>query len=133
MFEWLKRKIAQWGWFAYDHEEHLKIIRANQYRSVHVNYTWSGDVEVSVCNTSKPFQVVCVLKVSKPNYNEIELKKHLEYEPLQISSESTASQLGEGNRETPNRNEGLEEGSKPGVSSSPCREVRGSTRGKKQC
>jgi len=45
--------------------------------------------------------------------------------PIPSCSESTTSQFGEGNRKTPNRNVSLEEGSKPGVSSSPCKEVSG--------
>lgn len=86
MIDWIRRKIAKWGWYAYEHEERLKIIGVNDYRSVHVCYTYNGDVKVSVCNL-QPFKSVATLNVAYPNLNTVTLMKHLESEELQSPTE----------------------------------------------
>ena len=81
MFNWLRRRIALWGWFAYDFTKRLQIVEVNEYRSVHVHYKYNGDVEVTICNL-KPFKIVATMSVTRPNLNEIEFKKYLQYEPI---------------------------------------------------
>lgn len=83
MFDWIKRRIALWGWWNYENVKQLKIITPNEHRSVHVRYNYKGDVEISVCNTNKPFTTIARLKVAYPNLNTVE------FQDLQNSGDKT--------------------------------------------
>ena len=85
MIEWLRQKLATWGWIAYEFTQRTKIIRINEFRSVHITYNYKGDVDIGVCNPKPKFKTVVHLKVAYPDLNTVELTKFLEDEEVQTS------------------------------------------------
>ena len=79
MIDWIRYKLARWGWKAFEYTKRSKWINAGDYRSVHVEYTYNGDVKISVSN-DKPHKLIAQLEVSYPNQNKIEFTNFLDSE-----------------------------------------------------
>ena len=79
MLDWLREKLARWGWIAFECTRRSRWINAGRFRYVHVQYTYNGDVKISVSNTT-PHKLIAQLEVSYPDQNNIKFTNFLECE-----------------------------------------------------
>jgi len=79
MIEDLRRWFAKKGYFSM-FKKRNKIFIVNKIRSIHIDYTYLGDVEITVCERRNKFELLASLTVS--GSGEIQHKNYLEYEPV---------------------------------------------------
>jgi len=83
MFEWIRRKLAIWGYITFQTRQVSKYIKVNDHKTVSVTYKYNGDVDIAIAE-HKPYKLLVIFKA--PHNGEFETINYLEYKsPLQHS------------------------------------------------